>query len=190
MKLDKNAFIAIWIIIVLVVTGLIAWSLISHNAQPPITIPPAPTSTPTGTATTPGQASSTSYVTNLPSTELPVGIPSNFPMESGTLTPQNFETNYPGQAQQESVREYVIAKSPEVTYQAFQAYFKNNGWTVLATLDQPTDKVITASKFLTTANIEVSSNSATNQNTVTITMQYYPAYMNATSVPIIKYTPQ
>jgi hypothetical protein len=168
-KRDDVLRIVIWAIIIVLVVGVVTWMIIDHQIQVAKTQPPIQRQAPTTAAAT------SSDIVQVPGNQMPIGIPTDMPMDANAQILQNFQTNYPNTQQQESVREYVTSKTLAQAYADYTNYFQKNGWTIGSTLDLPTTKLISAKQGFVSISITIGTNSVLNENTVNITASYYAA---------------
>lgn len=73
-------------------------------------------------------------------------MPANLPFETGAQILQNFEVTDPATGKTQSTRVYVSKKTIEADYASYQKYLKDNSWTVVSSIDQPTIKNLSATK--------------------------------------------
>jgi hypothetical protein len=116
-----------------------------------------------------GKASAPSFapMTAIPPAQVPQAMPKNLPFETGAKILQNFEIKDPS-GKTQSTRSYVSQKTIDDNYAIYQKYIKDNAWTVVSGLSQPTVKNIDATKASARLDITISQNPA-GQVTVNVT---------------------
>ena len=105
--------------------------------------------------------------------KLPDKFPSDIPIESGATITQNYNaTTTDGRYQ--ATRAFETKKSLAENLALYTQYLQTNGWTIKATIDQPTYKMVTASKDKQQLQISISENSTSKVVTVTISLTILP----------------
>jgi hypothetical protein len=121
-----------------------------------------PVATGSKTTVTAGQnpSQTEARIQSVPSSELPSGLPDNLPIEKGAAIIQNFTAKDPATGKLQSTRGYTSTQSMDADFAAYQKYFKDNGWTITSTLDQPAVKSIYATKSAATMSVSLASDAA------------------------------
>ncbi len=108
-------------------------------------------------------------VAAVPPAKVPPGLPANLPWEKGATILQNFTAKDPVSGKTQSTREYVSAKSLDDNFSVYQKYLKDNGWTVVSGISQPTIKNLSAAKAGARLDVTISK---TPDNKVTVIVSY------------------
>jgi hypothetical protein len=101
--------------------------------------------------------------------KVPEKIPTDFPFEAGATIAENYVLKSETTDAQ-ATRKFQTKKTLAENYKIYEDYFKKNGWTITATLDQPTIKSITAVKGKLQANLSMSENTETKARTVDVSI--------------------
>jgi len=98
---------------------------------------------------------------------IPTTFPSNFPIEAKAKVTQNFNlTTTDGVLQSERI--FITSKTLDSNLKIYQDYFNKNSWTLGPVLNQPTVKIISASKNGFSAQVTLSIDPKTKENLVDI----------------------
>lgn len=97
--------------------------------------------------------------------ELPGDLPKDLPVEADAFIIRNEIVHYNKSNEVHSTRVYVSEKSTEENFLLFEKYLNNNGWKILAKLDQPDLKYLVAqnNKMEGVLQFNISLNSITGQ---------------------------
>jgi hypothetical protein len=178
METRRGSALIVLIIVVVIIIAFLAWWFVWQQG----TAMPSSTQTPT----TSGAATS-SEIVEVPGNQMPIGIPSDLPMDTNAQVLQNFQTNYPNTQAQMSVREYVTQDTLAQAYADYMNYFENNGWQIISSSSLPGVDSLAATQNLTTLATTFSNNSQVNENTVQIQSNYYisTSTYTETNVPMV-----
>jgi len=99
------------------------------------------------------------------------GIPNTLPLEWSAKVLQNFQFKDPGTGKTQHTRVYISGKTIDADFFAFQKYLQTNGWTITATVDQPTSKELDATKDANRISITIVKDAKTN--TVDVNVSYF-----------------
>jgi hypothetical protein len=159
---NKWWFPAGWIALVVVVAALVTSVILEHQRASP------------SVSTTTSTASSTAPpVIYVPANVLPNGLPADLPVEKNPAVMQNYQSNDPTLAMQNSVYEYATQLSPEQVYQNYLNYFETHNWQIIYSFDQPSLKAVQAKQAgVNSITVTIGSNSVIKQNVVNITAGY------------------
>ena len=112
------------------------------------------------------QATESPVISQVDTSKLPDSFPTDIPLESGAKVEQNYNASVSGKIQ--ATRIFVSAKSLSENFTLYKTWLTKNGWKIDATLDQPSLKVLVASKGSEMINITINANQQTKENTVNI----------------------
>lgn len=105
--------------------------------------------------------------------QLPDKIPSNLPIETGAKVTQNYtSTNSSGDFQ--STRVYESKKTIDENKRIYLDYLKNNGWKVVASLEESDNKVFTAVKGDLQMQLTINQSTASKTVMVEVTITAKP----------------
>ena len=162
----KRAVIAYGIVGVVVIVGVV-WFVVNHDVAKPLL--------PTGSSVAPVQQVPPLTISQ---GAFPLGIPSDLPISTDAAVIQNYQTNYPADQQQESVREYVTDQTLDVAVSGYQAYFRKNGWATKSFINTSAVKSLSVSKGFISLQIAFSVNTVLRRNSVAILANYYKGNVN------------
>lgn len=107
--------------------------------------------------------------TDLPENSLPDDMPRNLPFEEGAVVLQNYSVTTTDSRKQ-STRSYLSKKSLAQNYKIYSDYLKANQWKVVASLDQPKLKILSATQAGIDLKIDITEDSETAKVQVTVSL--------------------
>ncbi len=116
--------------------------------------------------------------TDIDATKIPDKIPASFPFEAGALITQNY-TVVTDDGRSQATRVFETKKTLAENYTFYENYFKQNGWTIVSTLDQPQLKSIAATKDKILAQVTITENSVNKTRSVDVTITDAPVFGTA-----------
>ena len=110
-----------------------------------------PQATPAGSSNAVQNSSSTqaavlAAMTPLPASQVPTDFPANFPWEKSASIISNVQIKDPMTGSTQSIRAYASAKTLDQNFILFKDFFKNYGWAVISSVEQPAVKNLTVAK--------------------------------------------
>lgn len=108
--------------------------------------------------------------TNVDFSKLPDKFPEDIPIEKDAKTTQNYNSTTP-EGQLQATRTFVTQLSLEENYQIYEKFFQDNGWTIKATTNEPTYKMIAGGKDKKNILVAIDENKGPDK-TKTVSISY------------------
>ncbi len=158
---NKNTPVLGIIITILVVCGLVFWAVRGVRlVKNPLT----------SASATPTPAPKVSIQReDLDPKLLPANFPRTIPLEVGAKVIANYSLKMPD-GDSQFARTFVTVKTLDANFTLYNDFFKQDGWKIGATLNQPTYKVIAASKDNLKVQVSIFEDPTTKVKTVTISV--------------------
>lgn len=106
---------------------------------------------------------------DVPANRLPEQFPGEIPLEEGAKILQNYNAKT-ADSRLQATRVFETSQSLEANYDFYTKFFKDNGWMILTTLNQPKLKVLSAKKDHTTVQVTISENAVAKTKVVEISV--------------------
>lgn len=100
---------------------------------------------------------------------MPVALPQDLPWEFGAQITQNYTFTTPDGVTQ-STRSYISDRSLAENYKLYSEYLKTNTWNINATIDNPSQKILSASKNGFIIKIDISETGQSGVKMVTVSL--------------------
>lgn len=110
---------------------------------------------------------SKNITTEVPSDQLPQGLPSNLPIEKDVQITNNTTTRTP-EGTFSSTRTYLSTKSLAENYSIFANYFKSNKWEIISDIDNPDYKFLAAQQGYKTILVNLNLTPQSEKTTVSV----------------------
>ncbi len=105
--------------------------------------------------------------TNVDFSKNPEKFPTDIPVEAGARITQNYNAVTP-QGMFQATKVFETKDSLSSKLALYTKYFNDNGWSITATVDQETFKMVSAQKDGQTIQVSIDQNKVTNIRTVSI----------------------
>lgn len=100
--------------------------------------------------------------TNVDFSKLPEKFPSDIPIEKDAKITQNYNSTTP-EGHFQATRTFVTQLSLAENFATYEKFFNDNGWTIIATTNDPTYKMIAGSKDKQNIQVTIDENKGENK---------------------------
>lgn len=106
--------------------------------------------------------------TNVDFSKTPERFPTNVPIENGARLTQNYNATSPG-GNFQATRTFETTKALDFNLNLYTEFLKSDGWTVKATVNNPTYKMVMGTKGEQSLQVSIDENKSNKIKTVSIT---------------------